>query len=79
MGRMIRPFIIKKNYRFFEHYTAGGNGCWHVYAWFHEERFSIKIASFPCGTRIAGIDAREEARSLCNKLNEEWRKGENNG
>lgn len=78
MGRMIRPLIIQEKYRFFTHYTAGNNGCWHVYAWFHKEKFSMKIASFPCLTWRAGIEAAEEAEKLKKRLNEEWRKKNEN-
>lgn len=72
MSRMIQPFIIQAKYRFFTHYTEGNNGCWHVYAWFHKEKFSMKIASFPCLTWRAGIEAAEEAEKLKRRLNEEW-------
>ena len=79
MGRMVRPLWINKKKPFFTHYTAGCSGCWHVYVWLYDDRRSMKIASFPRGTRCAGIDAEAEALKLCCRLNDEWRKEQGNG
>ena len=74
MGKMVRPLLIIKNKPYFTHYTAGGPGCWHVYAWDYQYNFSTKIASFSCGICDFGIDAENEAIKLCTRLNAEYRK-----